>query len=70
MVAVVAVFIELMKVNIIQTCAAVQHAVINDEALEMENAERFTGINRDAINRYIDARIFLRRAAIPVGIGV
>ena len=70
MVAVVAIFIELMKVAIIEAGAAVKHAVINDEPLEMKNAERFTGIHRDAINRHVNARIFLRRVAIPVSIGV
>ena len=70
MVAVIAIFIELMKVDIIEAGAAVKHAVINDEPLEMKNAERFTGIHRDAINRHVNARIFLRRAAIPVSIGV
>ena len=70
MVAVIAIFIELMKVDIIEAGAAVKHAVINDEPLEMKNAERFTGIHRDAINRHVNAGIFLRRAAIPVSIGV
>jgi hypothetical protein len=69
-VAVVAIFIELMKVDIIQACAAVQDAVINDEPFKMKDTECFTGINGYAINRDIDARIFLRRAAIPVCISI
>ena len=43
MVAVVAILIELMKVNIIQTRATIKHAVIDDEPFEMEYAKRFTG---------------------------
>ncbi len=42
MVAVVAILIELMKVNIIQTRATIKHAVIDDEPFEMEYAKRFT----------------------------
>jgi hypothetical protein len=70
MIAVVTVLIELMKIDIIQTGAAVQHAVINDKSFEMQHAQRFAGIHRHAVNGHIDARIFLRRAAVPVSIGV
>ncbi len=69
-IAIVTVFIELMQIDVIQTCAAVEHAIINDEAFEVEYAERFAGVNRDTINRHIYARVLLRHAAIPVGISV
>jgi hypothetical protein len=70
LIAVVAILIMLMQINIIQAGAAVEDAVIDNKTFEMENAERFPGIDRHAINRDIDAGIFLRHAAIPVGIGV
>ena len=70
LVAVITIFIVLMQVNVIQTGAAVEHAVINDKAFEMENAERFPGIDRNAINRDVDTGVFLSHAAVPVGIGV
>ena len=53
LVAVVAILIVLMQVNIIQTGAAVENAVINDKTFEVEDAERFPGIDRNAINRDI-----------------
>ncbi|MNP36120.1 hypothetical protein D3C76_1294840 [compost metagenome] len=70
MIAIVTVFIELMQIDIIQARAAIQHAVINNEAFEMEDTECFAGVNRNTINRDFYARVLLRHAAIPVGIGV
>ena len=70
MVAIVAVFIELMEIHIIQAGAAIKDAVINDKSFKMKNAKRFTGIHRYAIHRDINTRIFLGRAAIPVSIGI
>ncbi len=36
----------------------------------MQHAQRFAGIHRHAVHRHADAWIFLRHAAVPVGIGV
>lgn len=70
LIAVIAILIVLMKINIIQAGAAVEHTVINDETFKMQYAEGFAGIHRHAVNRDINARIFLRHAAVPVGVGV
>src|SRR5690606_34482450 len=70
LVTVITVFIVLMQVNIIQTGAPVKHAVINNEAFIVEYAKRFTGINRYAVNRYLDARVFLGHTTVPVGIRI
>ena len=70
LITVIAIFIMLMQVNIVQTGPAVQDAVINDKAFEMQDAKRFTGVNRNAIDRNIDTRVFLRHSAIPVSIGI
>lgn len=40
----------LMQINIIQAGAAVEDAVINNKAFEMENAERLPSVNRHAVN--------------------
>ncbi len=59
----------LMQINIIQAGAAVEDAVINNKAFEMENAERLPSVNRHAVNGDI-YRIFIGHPTIPVGIGI
>lgn len=50
LIAIIAILIMLMQINIIQAGAAVEDAVINNKAFEMENAERLPGVNRHAVN--------------------
>jgi len=52
MVTVEAVFIELVQVHIVQAGAAVQHAVIDHETLEVQHAEQLAGLHRHAVHRY------------------
>ena len=70
LIAIIAILIMLMQINIIQAGAAIKDTVINDKSFKMKNAKRFTGIHRYAIHRDINTRIFLGRAAIPVSIGI
>ena len=70
MVAVIAIFIVLVQIHVVQARAAVEHAIIDDKAFEMQHAQRLAGIHRHAVDRYADVRVFLRHAAIPVGVSV
>ncbi len=70
LIAIIAVLIMLMQINIVQAGAAVEDAVIDNKAFEMENAERLPGVNRHAVNGDLYARIFSGHPAIPVGVGV
>lgn len=69
LIAIIAILIMLMQINIIQAGAAVEDAVINNKAFEMENAERLPGVNRHAVNGDI-YRFSLAIRTIPVGIGI
>lgn len=60
----------LMEIDIVQAGTAVQDAIINDKAFKMQYAKRFSRINRYAVNRDINAGVFLRQSAIPVCIGI
>ena len=70
LIAVITVLVVLMQMNIVQAGAAVEDAVIDNKAFEMENAERLPGINRHAVNGDIHTWVFIGHPAIPVGIGV
>ncbi|VTM87712.1 Uncharacterised protein [Raoultella ornithinolytica] len=70
LIAVVTILIMLMQIDIVQACAAVQDAIIDNKTFEVQHAEGFPGIDRHAINRDIDAGVFLRHATVPVGIRV
>ena len=69
LIAIVAVFIMLMQVNIVQAGAAVEQRIVNNKAFEMQYAQCFAGIDRDAVNRNRDIGILARHLAIPVRIG-
>lgn len=70
MITVVAIFIVLMQVNIVQAGTAIKYAIVDDKAFKVQNTKGFTGIDWNAINRNIYARIFLRHAAVPVSVSV
>ena len=44
LVAIITILIVLMQVNVVQTGAAVENAIINDKAFEMEDAESFRAL--------------------------
>ncbi len=67
-IAVVAVFVELVQVDVIEAGAAVEHAVIDHETFQMQYAEQFTGLHRYTVDRHfagMGAGLFLvpRRVA-------
>ena len=66
-VAVEPVLVELVQVHIVETGAAVDHAVINDEALEVQHAEQLAGLHRHTVNRHVGV-MGLRLGLIPGGI--
>src|SRR5699024_12663177 len=70
MITVVAIFIVLMQVNIVQAGTAIKYAIVDDKAFKVQNTKGFTSIYWNAINRNIYARIFLRHAAVPVSVSV
>ena len=70
MITVVAIFIVLMQVNIVQAGTAIKYAIVDDKAFKVQNTKGFTSIDWNAINRNIYARIFLRHAAVPVSVSV
>ncbi len=59
-----------MQIDIVDAGAAIQHAVINNEAFKMQYAECFTGIHRHAINGNLDTGILFCGAAVPVRVGI
>ncbi|MNP14957.1 hypothetical protein D3C76_1072960 [compost metagenome] len=69
-ITVVAIFIELVQVNVIEAGTAVQYTVINDETFEMQNTKRFTCVYGHSVNTNINPWVFLRHTAVPVSIGI
>lgn len=55
MITVVAIFIVLMQVNIVQAGTAIKYAIVDDKAFKVQNTKGFTGIDWNAINRNIYA---------------
>lgn len=60
----------LMQIDVVQAGTAVKDAIINDKAFKMQYAKRFTRVNRHAVDRNIDAWVFLRHSAIPVSVSI
>ena len=60
----------LMQINIIQAGPAIQDAVIDDKAFKMQDAKRFSGVNRNTVDRNINTWVFLCHSAIPVSVGI
>ncbi len=46
------VFIELVQVDVVDAGAAVDHAVVDQTALEVQHPEQFAGLHRHAVNRH------------------
>ena len=59
-----------MQINIVDAGTAVKHAVINDKAFKVQNAERFAGIDGHAVNRDVYARVLFGSTTIPIRVGV
>ncbi len=51
-VTVEAVLVELVQVHVVQAGAAVEHAVVDDETLEVQHPEQLAGLNRHAVDRH------------------
>ena len=66
MITVVAIFIVLMQVNIVQAGTAIKYAIVDDKAFKVQNTKGFTSIDWNAINRNFYSRVFLRHAAVPL----
>ncbi|MNG19874.1 hypothetical protein D3C84_1040800 [compost metagenome] len=51
-ITVVAVLVEFVQVDVVQARTAIDHAVIDDEALQMQHPEQLAGLHRHAIHRH------------------
>ena len=65
MITVVAIFIVLMQVNIVQAGTAIKYAIVDDKAFKVQNTKGFTGIDWNAINRNIYPR-FLNQLMMSI----
>ena len=54
-VAVETVLVEFVQVDVVQAGTAVNHAIVNDKTLEVQDPEQFPGLYRHAVNRYVAA---------------
>ncbi len=68
LIAVVAVFIMLVQVDVINAGTAVKQHVINNETFKVQYAQRFTRIHRDAVHRNHAVGMLLGHLTIPVGV--
>lgn len=68
LIAVVAVFVVLMQVNVINAGAAVEQGIIDNETFQMQYAHCFASINRNAIDWNHVIGMLLGHLAIPVGV--
>ncbi len=47
------VLVEFVQIHVVQAGAAVQHAVVDHKALEVQHAEQFAGLHRHAVDRHL-----------------
>lgn len=66
LVAIVAIFIVLMQVNIVKTGTGIENRVINDRTFQVKNTQRFTGIHRNAVNGDRDILMLVGHLTVPV----
>ncbi|RMS36689.1 hypothetical protein ALP71_03520 [Pseudomonas coronafaciens pv. garcae] len=52
-VTVKAVLVELVQVNVVDACAGIDHAVVDNAALEVQYTEQLTGLHRHAVDRHL-----------------
>lgn len=70
LVAIVTVFLMLMQIDVINAGAAVDHGIIDHEALQVQYAQRFAGIDRHAVDRHRLLWMLAGHGAVPVGVGI